>query len=84
MNAKANTKKKPAAKKAAGKKTAAKKSTGKKVDYKVADITLAAYGRREIAIAETEVPQKAAIKGRKNPRLYSHDHPDCRVDRNAD
>jgi len=39
--------------------TAKKNQTAK---YKVADITLAAYGRREIAIAETEMPGLMAIR----------------------
>src|SRR5476651_330856 len=32
-------------------------------DYKVADISLAAWGRREIAIAETEMPGLMALRG---------------------
>ena len=31
-------------------------------DYKVADITLAAWGRKEIAIAETEMPGLMALR----------------------
>ncbi|MEW8223435.1 MAG: adenosylhomocysteinase, partial [Candidatus Thiodiazotropha taylori] len=31
-------------------------------DYKVADISLADFGRREIAIAETEMPGLMAIR----------------------
>ena len=31
-------------------------------DYKVADITLAEWGRREIAIAETEMPGLMALR----------------------
>ncbi|OBX35054.1 adenosylhomocysteinase [Halomonas elongata] len=34
------------------------------VDYKVADITLADWGRREIRIAETEMPALMAIRAR--------------------
>ena len=33
-----------------------------KTDYKVADITLAAWGRKEIAIAETEMPGLMALR----------------------
>jgi adenosylhomocysteinase len=33
-------------------------------DYKVADISLAAWGRREIAIAESEMPALMAIRAR--------------------
>ncbi|MCU7904651.1 MAG: adenosylhomocysteinase [Candidatus Thiodiazotropha sp. (ex Epidulcina cf. delphinae)] len=33
-------------------------------DYKVADISLAEFGRREIAIAETEMPGLMAIRGK--------------------
>ena len=32
-------------------------------DYRVADISLADYGRREIAIAETEMPGLMATRG---------------------
>ncbi len=34
------------------------------LDYKVADITLAEYGRREIQIAESEMPGLMAIRGK--------------------
>ncbi|MCU7946235.1 MAG: adenosylhomocysteinase, partial [Candidatus Thiodiazotropha sp. (ex Cardiolucina cf. quadrata)] len=33
-------------------------------DYKIADISLADFGRREIAIAETEMPGLMAIRGK--------------------
>jgi adenosylhomocysteinase len=33
-----------------------------KHDYKVADITLAEWGRKEIAIAETEMPGLMALR----------------------
>ena len=36
-------------------------------DYKVADIALAAWGRKEIAIAETEMPGLMAL-----PVSYTH------------
>ena len=62
-------------------------------DYHVADISLAPWGRREIAIAETEMPglmaireeyaARAAPQGRPHHRLAPHDHPDGRPDRDA-
>ncbi len=61
-------------------------------DYKVADMSLAAWGRRETIIAESEMPalmglrrkysEEQPLKGAKNPRLHPHDHSDCRADRN--
>jgi adenosylhomocysteinase len=36
--------------------------TGAKTDYKVADLSLAAWGRKEIAIAETEMPGLMALR----------------------
>ncbi len=60
-----------------------------KHDYKVADIALADWGRKEIAIAETEMPGLMALReeygqkaaGRRAPdRLPAHDHPDGRSD----
>ena len=39
-----------------------KKVAVKKVDYKVKDISLAAWGRKEITIAETEMPGLMAIR----------------------
>src|SRR5690606_737586 len=42
--------------------TAAKRETTE--DYKVADINLADWGRREIAIAETEMPALMALRGK--------------------
>ena len=63
-------------------------------DYKVADITLADFGRREIALAEAEMPALMALRrkyeadkplaGAKDHRLHPHDHPDCRADPHAD
>jgi adenosylhomocysteinase len=60
-------------------------------DYKVADITLADWGRKEIAIAETEMPGLMALRekygadqaaeGRAHHRLAAHDHPDRGADR---
>ena len=62
-------------------------------DYKVADMTLADWGRKEIAIAETEMPglmavreefgAKAAAEGRADRRLPAHDDPDRGADRDA-
>ena len=63
-------------------------------DYKVADIALADWGRREIAIAETEMPGLMALRdefgaakplpGRAHRRLPAHDDPDRGADRDAD
>ena len=63
-------------------------------DYKVADMSLAEWGRKEIAIAETEMPGLMALReeygdsqalGRGAHRRFpAHDHPDCGTDRNAD
>jgi adenosylhomocysteinase len=39
-------------------------ATQQKTDYRVADIRLADYGRREISIAETEMPALMAIRDR--------------------
>jgi adenosylhomocysteinase len=36
--------------------------TNEKMDYKIADISLAAWGRKEIAIAETEMPGLMALR----------------------
>jgi adenosylhomocysteinase len=36
--------------------------TQKTTDYKVADINLAEFGRREIALAETEMPALMALR----------------------
>ncbi|NDF11219.1 MAG: adenosylhomocysteinase [Proteobacteria bacterium] len=43
-------------------KSSTKTSPSNKVDYKVADIKLAAWGRKEIAIAETEMPGLMALR----------------------
>ena len=63
-------------------------------DYKVKDIALADWGRKEIAIAETEMPGLMALReeygadeaaqGRPHRRLPAHDDPDGRADRDAD
>ncbi len=62
-------------------------------DYVVADITLADWGRKEIAIAEHEMPGLMAIRrkyaaepaaqGRPHRRQPAHDHPDGGADRDA-
>ena len=62
-------------------------------DYKVKDISLAEWGRKEIAIAETEMPGlmalreeyggQAAAQGRPHRRLPAHDDPDGGPDRDA-
>ncbi len=63
-------------------------------DYKVADISLAAFGRKEIELAEHEMPglmktreefaAAAAAQGCSHHRLAAHDDPDRRADRDAD
>ena len=61
-------------------------------DYKVTDLALADWGRKEIAIAETEMPGLLAIRdefapacpcGRPHRGLAAHDDPDRGADRNA-
>ena len=62
-------------------------------DYKVADIGLAAFGRKEIQLAEHEMPglmstrarvrRRAAAQGRAHHGLAAHDDPDRRADRDA-
>jgi adenosylhomocysteinase len=64
-------------------------------DYKVADISLADWGRKELDIAEHEMPglmsirkkyaagQQAAQR-RARDRLAAHDHPDRGADRDAE
>ena len=63
-------------------------------DYKVADISLADWGRKEIDIAEHEMPGLMSIRqkyaaaqaaqGRARHRLAAHDHPDRGADRDAE
>jgi adenosylhomocysteinase len=43
-------------------------TTSQFTDYKIADISLAEYGRREIAIAETEMPGLMAIRQKYAPQ----------------
>ena len=55
-------------------------------DYVVKDISLADWGRKEMAIAEIEMPglmatraeygPRPAAQGRAHRRLAAHDHPD--------
>ena len=64
-----------------------------KLPYKVADLSLADWGRKEIELAEQEMPGLMALRrkyGQSKPlgraprgRLPAHDHPDGRADRNA-
>ncbi len=56
-------------------------------DYKVADITLADFGRKEIKLAEAEMPALMGLRKRycscktscrrENSGLYPHDHSNC-------
>ena len=74
--------------------TASAKPKAKTGDYVVKDISLAAWGRNEINIAETEMPglmatreeygPAAAAQGRSHRGLPAHDHPDGGADRDAD
>jgi adenosylhomocysteinase len=62
-------------------------------DYQVADLALADWGRKEIAIAQTEMPGLMAIReefapeqplrGARDRGLAAHDDPDRRADRDA-
>ena len=62
-------------------------------DYRVADLSLAAYGRKEIVIAEGEMPGLMALRrefgaqqplrGARITGLAAHDDPDRRADRDA-
>ena len=62
-------------------------------NYKVKDIGLADWGRKEIAIAESEMPGLMALReeygaqqaaqGRAHRRLPPHDHPDRGAHRDA-
>ena len=64
-----------------------------KLPYKVADISLAEWGRKEIKLAENEMPGLMALRKKYGPsqaagrrphrRLPAHDHPDGRADRDA-
>ena len=71
----------------------AKTRTPPPTDYVVKDIGLAEWGRKEIAIAETEMPglmatreeygPKQPLQGRAHRRLAAHDDPDRGADRDA-
>ncbi len=67
--------------------------TVKNNDYAVADMSLAAYGRKELDIAEAEMPGLMATRantarnsaeGRTYCRFAPHDHSDGRADRDAE
>ena len=70
------------------------KIDSKFTDFKVADLALADWGRKEIAIAESEMPAlmairkefaaRAAAEGRAHRRLAAHDDPDRGADRDAE
>ena len=61
--------------------------------FKVADLSLADWGRKEISIAEQEMPglmairrkyvEREAARGRAHHRLAAHDHPDRGAHRDA-
>ncbi len=61
-----------------------------KDDFKVADINLADWGRKEVTIAETEMPglmalreeygSKKPIKRCKDCGMFAHDHSNSCVD----
>ena len=61
--------------------------------YKVADMSLAEWGRKEIEISEHEMPGLMAVRrkygaaeaaeGRARDGIAAHDHPDRRADRDA-
>ena len=63
-------------------------------DYKVADIELADFGRKEIAMAEHEMPglmalreeyaDKQPLAGARIAGCLHNDNPDCGADRNTD
>ena len=62
-------------------------------DFKVKDLSLAEWGRKEISMAETEMPGLMAIReefgksqaseGRPHRRMPAHDHSDRRADRDT-
>ena len=61
-----------------------------KKDYKVADISLAEWGKKEISIAESEMPALMALRAKfsaeqpladaRNFGLYSYDYSNRRAD----
>ena len=62
-------------------------------DYKVADINLAEFGRREISLAENEMPALMALRdkyrdeqplaGAKNNGMHTHDNPNSCLNGNS-
>ena len=61
-------------------------------DFKVADLSLADWGRKEIVIAQSEMPalmklrkiytEKKPFERSKDIRLHSYDHTNCCINRN--
>jgi adenosylhomocysteinase len=43
------------------------KTTASSADHKVADLALADWGRKEIAIAETEMPSWRSVRSTRSP-----------------
>ena len=68
-------------------------ATLNQTDFKVADMALAEWGRKEISIAESEMPglmsirrkyaTEQAAEGRARHRVAAHDHSDGGADRDA-
>ncbi len=64
-----------------------------KVPYKVKDMSLAAWGRKEIKLAEAEMPglmalreefgAKKPLKGARVARMSSYDYSNCGAHRNT-
>ncbi len=62
-------------------------------DFKVKDISQSEFGRKEISIAESEMPGlmalreeyagKSPLKGAKNHWMFTYDNSDCSVNRNT-
>ena len=60
-----------------------------KVDYKVKDLALADWGRKEIQLAEAEMPGLMALReefgdfqttqGSTDRRLFTYDHSNCGI-----
>ena len=49
-------------------------------DFKVMDLSLAAWGRKEMDLAEVEMPGLMALRDEYRNRLSAHDDSDRRVD----
>ena len=68
------------------------KSIDFSLPYKVADISLAEWGRKEIRLAEAEMPGLMSIRAEYGPSqplkgarvagCLAHDHSNCCIDRN--